>query len=147
MYYEIIYENGEHSIAQYDNDEEALSAINAHVERAMTGVPGTPQSSLRNDLTEMPANLNATWAAQRVVKVLKYDDHPADYSETANNLTADVAKKQLADLIDEVSVDGVVNMQELAVAVSTSTSPRVDSKPHESNYKMQETGELKGVKK
>ena len=144
-YYEIIYENGEHSIANYDSDEEALSAINEHVRRAKAGESGTPQSTPRNDVPETPA-ANATWAAQRVVKVLKYDQHPADYADSANALSVEVAEKTVAALAKEIADDnGIVNMQELAIAVSNSTSPSVDSKPHDSNYKMKETGELKGV--
>lgn len=142
MYYEIIYENGEHSVAFYDSDEEAKSAIKAHVERAMSGVPATPASTPRTDVTDYIPN--ATWAAQRVVKVLKYDEHPQDYGVKASNLTKEVASKTLEGCIKEVAdTNGVVNVQELAAALLETTAPRVNSGPHESNYKAEEVGVLK----
>lgn len=140
MYYEVIYESGAHSVAEYADDDEALSAINAHVERAKAGEPATASSTTRTDVEPGPTT---TWPAERVVKVLVYDRHPDDYSSDANNVTADVANKTVADIAKGLAdKNGVVSMQELAVAVAQSTNPRVDSKPHETNYKMKEVREL-----
>jgi hypothetical protein len=149
-FYEIIYESGEHSIAFYENDDEAQSAIGAHVGRAKAGEPGSPQSTARTDLTpeESPIPVSQQrWAAQRVAKVLVYDEHPADYAEQASNISAEVAQKTAADCINEVKdTNGVVNIQQLAAALLETTAPRMlddETGAHESNYKMKETKELK----
>jgi hypothetical protein len=144
LYYEIIYENGEHSIAEYENDGEAELAIGAHVDRAKAGLPGTPDSLPRTDVPENLPVHQQTWAAQRVVKVLKYDEHPYDYGSTASNLTKEVASKTVDDCIKEVADEnGIVDLKQLCAAILETTEPRLDSGPHESNYKMKEVGELK----
>lgn len=64
MYYEVIYEDGSHSVACYDDDEEALAAVEAHHARAVAG-----ESAMEG--VDRPAG--------RVVKLFAYDEHPADY--------------------------------------------------------------------
>lgn len=64
MYYEVIYEDGSHSVASYENDEEALSAVQEHHDRAKDGGAAQEGSSR---------------PAARVAKVFAYDEHPGTY--------------------------------------------------------------------
>jgi hypothetical protein len=64
-FYEVIFETGNHSLAQYENDEEAQSALKAHHERATQGRLGTPQSQPRNDLTDADLAIGRSDAVAR----------------------------------------------------------------------------------
>lgn len=125
MYYEIIYETGAHSVAQYDSDEEAVSAVKAQQDRAMTGQVGGPSGH----------------PAERIVAVLKYNRHPVELGESqavaATDLTA-----QFTEIVKKASVGDMVSVPEVAAAVRNLTSPTVESGPHESNFKMESVGEL-----
>lgn len=119
-FYEVIYETGADSIAFYESDAEALEAVQLHHERAVNGQPGGP----------------AGFPAERVVKLLRYDAHPADLPLEVSD---DVAKKVVADAIKEQG--GTVNLNELSSAVlprARKTSPE----PHESKYVMAEAEEV-----
>jgi hypothetical protein len=148
-YYEVIYEDGSHSIAQYDDDDEALSAINAHVERAKQGIPGTAANSTPRvdlDIATLPVE-QQRWPAQRVAKVYVYDEHPADYADHASTLSADVAKKTVADLVAKLQdSNGVVGVADLANALMATMQPRKPEEElasaHDSTYKMKESREL-----
>lgn len=72
-FYEIIYENGDHSVACYDNEEEMLSAVKEHHDRAKNGLRGNPEGTL----TETGTPVGAV-AAIRVARVLEYEDHPGN---------------------------------------------------------------------
>lgn len=122
-YYELIFENGEHSIACYVDDAEALTAVGEQHRRAIAGEAGGAAGTRH--------------AAQRVKRVLVYDMHPSEYS---SQVTVDAAvealkSKAVGDLVNPMDIPNV--MRELA-------SPMVTSAPHESNYKMQEIRELEG---
>lgn len=149
-YYELIYESGEHSIAYYEDDAEALDAIGAHINRAKTGVPGSAANSTpRNDLDPNDVQLpvqQQVFPAIRIVRALVYEEHPSDFDAT--NVSSDVAKSMVTDAIKEVAVKSVVNLQELAMVLIRSTDTRLsDTAPHESNFKAKEDRELdlKGV--
>jgi hypothetical protein len=123
MYYEVIYETGAHSIASYDDDEQALSALNAHQERAKAGMPALAGSDV---------------PAERIARVLVYDHHPADY-----NLGQQVPAEQLTEAINSLAQDGLVNVPEAAAAVRNSTSPFVNAEgAHDSTYAMPSSREL-----
>lgn len=124
-YYEVIFENGRSSIASYKDDDDALAAVGAHHARAKRGEVGGP--------TGHPA--------ERIVKLLKYDRHPAEYN-LANALTADELNKLVPDLIKELAdANGVVSVGALSAEVRALSHPMVvGSGPHESNFKMKESG-------
>jgi len=123
VFAEIIYETGAHSIACYDSDEELLSAVSEHHKRAAEG--GKASDGSQN-------------AAERIVKVLKYDRHPAD--ETS--VSSEVALEEVKAAVEANSADGAVDVNALAAAVRELATPVVTSDPHESNYKLEEVEEL-----
>lgn len=125
MYYEVIYETGNHSIMNCESDDEALEGIRAHHLRAVNGEEGGP--------TGHPA--------ERIVKVLKYQEHPATHGESQMVPIGDL-KKQLDEIMSNVGVGDLVSVPEVTAALRQTTSPLVESAPHESNYKMEETGSL-----
>ena len=141
-FYETIFETGEHSVAEYADDDEALSAARAHHERATKGEPGRGESTPRNDLGEDGQRQVMDYPAERVVKLLKYDEHPATYMEDAT-LSTDVLNSELKAIIKNIAHDGVVNLFELESALRMLTDASVpDAGRHESMYKMKEVGEL-----
>lgn len=128
MFYEIIYETGNHSIAMYKDDDEAIGALTEHHRRAKAG------ENAQESHPEMGS-------AERIVKVLKYDKHPADYNE-AQVLNVDELMGLVESVVKEKAVGDLISVPELASAVRDMSSPIVESKPHESNYKMGEKGKL-----
>jgi hypothetical protein len=144
VFYEIIYETGDKSVAEYANDEEAMSAINAHVLKAKSGESATPMSTDRYDLGPDAPVGNSQWPASRVVKVLVYKKHPYDYIHSASAVSAEVAKKVCSECINDiVDEDGVVSIPDLVAALTDTTRPLVDGAgAHESAYKMKEDREL-----
>ena len=129
MFVEVIYETGINSVACYDTEDEALSALKAHTDRAKAGLSGGPVGA-----PHIPA--------ARVKKALVYDKHPNDYN-VEQTLSADEVSAALADLVKKFSdKNGVVNVSVLADEVRGLTHPMVNSGPQESNFKMQESKEL-----
>ena len=128
-FYEVVFETGSNSVAFYETDEEALAANQVQHDRARNGMPGGP--------TGHPA--------ERVVDILKYDKHPADFGAD-QAFSADVALKTTQELIKEYTDDnGVVSKTELAAAIlRTSDAVRQldERKPGESIYKMKEKASL-----
>jgi len=123
MYYEIIYENGEVSVANYDTDEDALAAVTEQHNRAKAGGLNGPQGG----------------PASRVVKVLVYSSHPGDYG-TEGGMSTDEVNAGIKDLLKGVDV---VNVQNLAAAVSALNHPMVTPEsPHDSRFKMDSEREL-----
>ena len=125
-FYEIVYETGRMSVAEYADDEEAKSAIGAHHARATAGGVGGPVGQ----------------PAERIAAVYVYDAHPDD---AGKSVSADVAKKELEAVLKNVTdSNGVVNMEELAYAVRQAGHPMVDSldKPFQSRYKVKERKQL-----
>lgn len=144
-FYEVIFETGNHSIAQYESDEEAQDALKAHHERATQGKLGTPQSTPRNDLTDADLTLagQTQWPAERIVRVLKYDNHPADWGVGQSFATGDLSSHTQA-LINALDKDGTVSIPALAAQIRDMTNPQAAGRenPHDSSYKMDASGEL-----
>jgi hypothetical protein len=129
MFYEIIYETGDHSIASYDSDDEAIGAIAEHHSRAKKGL----KAQATND---------QMGPAIRIIKVLKYDQHPADF-----NLTGTVEIDALTTAVDEAirkhAVGDQVSVNQIAAEIRDIADPVItDSAPHDSNYKMTESDRL-----
>jgi hypothetical protein len=128
--YEIIYEDGSHSIANYANDAEALMAGGEHHKRATEGG--------RALLSDSVGRVKAT----RIVRILKYDGEPGQYNP-AQAVSADVAKEEVAKALEDSIEDGVVHLPSLAARIRDISNPFVVSDVHESNYKAEEAKELK----
>ena len=130
MYVEVIYETGRSSVANYDSDEEAMSALAAHHKRAKSGQSGGPVGA-----PHIPA--------ERIAKALVYSKHPNEYNPD-QTMSAELVGAELSELVTKYSDDnGIVNISRLAQAVQAISHPMVDnSGPHDSNFKMQEAREL-----
>jgi hypothetical protein len=129
MFVETIYETGAKSVAKYDSEEEAIAAITAHHERAKNGEPGGPYGGV----------------AERVKKVLVYDQHPGDLN-ASNLLPVEEVKTAVSAAIDKLSMGGQISNTELAAAIRALSDPHTHSENrHDSQYKMQEKGELTGA--
>lgn len=131
-YYEIVYETGSVSVACYEDDAEALSAVKAHHDRAKTGVPALTTGATEPDRP-----------AERVSKVFKYDSHPVDYG-VGQEVSTDSVQKELQQKLKSLEHDGTVRVPDLASAVRDITSPLVEDRESrlDSMFKMEETGEL-----
>jgi hypothetical protein len=121
-HYEIIFEDGSYSVANYKDDEEALSATQAHHDRALEGGPAL--------LSDVDNRVKAT----RIVKLIKYDAPPGDMFE-GQTLPEDQVTSELKGLIASATSDGVTDLRVLAASIRDLSNPLVDSAPHESNYK------------
>lgn len=121
---ELIFETGNKSVAYYETEEEMLSAVKAHHDRALAGQPAIA------DVPNVPA--------ERVVKVEVYGDtHPDDYNKT---VSAEVAEKAVKEAIKAVTDEnGVLAITELAGAIRDSATPLVTEPegPHDSMYRME----------
>ncbi len=123
MYYEIVYEDGTVSVANYGSDEEASSAILAQHERAKAGGKNGPQEAV----------------ATRVAKTFVYGSHPGSLYE-GNGMPADEVKSRVAELLKG---HDVVDPAALAVQLGTITHPMEPNVGvHESKFKMEADKEL-----
>lgn len=123
MFYEIIYENGEVSVASYDTDEEAIAAVTEQHNRAKAGGKNGPQ--------EAPAS--------RIVRVLVYANHPGDYGTNAG-MSKDEVSASIKDLLKDIDV---VDVQHLAASVSNLNHPmQTPETPHDTRFKQPEDREL-----
>lgn len=123
-FYEIITEPGSHMIAEYADDTEAARAISTQHQRATTGDQGGP--------TGHPG--------ERIVKVLKYEVHPADYAQEGV-----VPVQDLQPLIEAHTKDGLLNVNTFAAALRDQLSPLTNdpnAKRHDSMYVMPESSVL-----
>lgn len=122
-FYEIIYEPGTKSVAYYEDDEEATRALTAHLKRALTGEPATPQSDTHPS-PDAPSAVGS-WAAERPIKVFVYDTHPADFEP----------------VIDTSALTGTP--QEMMVQLRNQASPLSETPgPQDSQYKAEPVREL-----
>ncbi len=140
-FYETIFETGDHSIAFYEDDEEASRAMGAHHDRAINGESGKAHSTPRNDL---PSTVpDPDFPATRVTRALVYENHPADYG-VGNEVEAKEAGAKLQAAVKELTNDSTINVHELANAVRELSSPLVVQRGnrHDSSYKMAEGREL-----
>lgn len=134
-YYEVIFEPGDHSLAYYDDDTTANTSLLKHQEMAKDGTPATPPSEERTDLSPSDTAVgdSATWNAQRIERVLVYEEHPASYVPTSN-------PQEIAASMPDATPE------EVAAAIRASTSPFVNPEgPHDSVYAMQADRELEWV--
>lgn len=123
-FYEIITEPGSSMIANYENDEEAIGAIKAQHQKAISGNVGGP--------TGHPA--------ERIVKVLKYDVHPGDYG--AEGL---VPSDQVTPLMEAHTQNGLLNVDSFASALKNQVSPLINDQNasrHDSRFVMPESESL-----
>ncbi|HEY6019354.1 MAG TPA: hypothetical protein VIY48_05445, partial [Candidatus Paceibacterota bacterium] len=128
MFYEVIYETGTHSVIFAESDEDALPGLNEHHRRAVEGEEGGPTGH----------------AAERIKKVLKYEEHPMATAGN-QNVNADGLKEMVNTIIEEKGVGGEVSVPEVAAAIRQLTSPvALNNDPHESDFIASEVGELKG---
>jgi hypothetical protein len=129
-FYETLYETGRMSVACYEDDAEAQSALKNHNDRAKSGESGGPVGQ----------------PAERIAAVYIYDKHPNEYNPD-QTMSADVAQKEVAALVKAMSDDnGVVNVDRIALAVRDISHPMVvgstKTEPFASTYKMKEKGKL-----
>lgn len=122
-YAEVIYETGDKSVVSYETEDQLISAVTEQHRRAKAGEDAGPQ-------TGRPA--------ERVSRVLLYDEHPADaYTNT-------ISATDLASLASGLSVGGEVSQNELVSALSAAASPitEIETDRHASLFKAKETSEL-----
>lgn len=128
-FYEITYETGRSSVAYYEDDDEAKSAIQAHHTRAVNGEVGGPPG----------------FPAERIKVVRVYKKHPDDYN-VDQSMSEDVALKEIGAIAKSISDEnGVLHIGQLAQNVQGLSHPMVSSKESsfDSNFKMKEDRELK----
>src|SRR3954471_16183583 len=128
-FYEVVYETGEHSVAQYESDEEAASAIKAQHDRAVSGQSGGPDGT--------------QWPATRIKRVLVYDFHPTDFGAAQEVLVTDL-QQAVQQAITANEKDGTVQVHQVAAAVRDLSSPIVSERasPFDSSYKAPVAREL-----
>lgn len=122
-FYEVIFEVGTHSIMNAESDEAVQGFAEIQHQRAKSGLPNGPAGD----------------RADRVVRILRYDDDPGNPVSVipAKDVTARV--KEVVSAID-TDEDGNVDLQEVARNL---VPPAVlDTPVHESSFAMQSTGEL-----
>lgn len=126
-FYEIVYETGRMSVAQYDSDDEAKEAIAAHHARAVKGEAGGPVGA----------------PAERIKDVFVYNQHPDNYN-MAQTASKDVLKKELENLVDTFADDnGVVAIDRLAMEVRGLSHPMANNRgTFDSFYRAKESKKL-----
>lgn len=127
-FYEVIFENGEHSVISGDDDS-VLSGIKEQHRRAMSGEPGGP----------------AGVQAIRVKKVLKYDEHPGSLYES-QAVPTEVLNNWLSEAVAENQVGDLVSIPEVIASIRRAGDPMQISGPHDSNFKMAEAKQLDSKK-
>lgn len=141
-FYEIIYETGNRSVIQADDDEQALSGIKAHHQRAIKGETGRGVSTARTDLQPGEAGYNPTtmdYPAERVSRVLVYDDHPGDFGQDQT-----VSKDEFMEQLNAFVADkDVINVMEFSAFARDLSDPHVlPEGKQDSQYKMEQEREL-----
>lgn len=132
-YYEVTYETGRTSVANYENEAEAQSALKAHNDRAKTGQPGGPVADHPIGAAGVP-----DWPAERIVAVRVYSKHPDDYN-TEQTATVEVVTTEIQEQVEKLADEnGVVNLQSLANEVRGLSHPMVTERDSsfDSVYKM-----------
>jgi hypothetical protein len=128
-YYEIVYETGNHSVAYYEGDDEAQTALRAHHEKAKTGESATPASTERTDVEGVPGP--TAWPAERIAKVYKFDAHPADFG-ASGQVPVETLTQNLEAMKDaEGNVDTAVASSVVRNASAPFAQPEA---PHDSDY-------------
>jgi hypothetical protein len=133
-FYELIFETGAKSVAMYEDDDECLRATQAHHLRAVNGESALASATGDDPQSDRPA--------ERIVKVLKYDQHPGDYMESQALDAKDVAKA-VTDAVKNAQVGDLVSVPEVAAAFRELTSPVVaDAGRQDSMFKLPELGDV-----
>ncbi|SRR6266496_303162 len=141
---EIIFETGWNSIVSYEDEEELIGALKEHHRRAMAGEPGSPQDTqYRGDVenSEARENVIRTRPAERIVRVLLYDDHPGNVDPYNKQVKAATLTELISGMTGE---DGTVDAEQLIRAMRDEVSPvyPLDQGRQESIYKGKEVSEL-----
>lgn len=126
-FYEVAYETGRVSVAEYADDAEALSACGEQDKRAREGASAGPQGG----------------PAERVAKIYKYSTHPNEYNPE-QTASADVLTKEVSELVKGLAdSNGVVSIDRLALEVRRLSHPMTEQEhPHDSQFKMKEEAVL-----
>lgn len=128
MFYEITYETGRVSVAEYESDAEAERALSEHHARAVGGLSGGPLGQ----------------PAERIAAVRVYDKHPNEFNPE-QTMSGDVVAKEM-DAIIKASADenGVVSIDQLALGVRGLSHPMIDERENafDSMFKMKEKKSL-----
>jgi len=126
-FYEIVYETGNVSVAEYADDAEALEGAGAQDKKAREGGQAGPQGG----------------PAERVAKIYKYAEHPDNYN-TEQTASADVLQKEVSELIKALAdKNGVVSIDQLTLEVRGLTHPMTTKEsPFDSQFKMKEDAVL-----
>lgn len=122
-FYEIVYETGRMSVAEYADEAEAKSAIGAHHKRAVNGEPSGPVGG----------------PAERIAAVYVYEKHPDDFN-SEQTMSADVFLKEVEALVkDRKDKNGVVSVQDMSLETRGLSHPMVKERgAFDSMYKMKE---------
>lgn len=121
---EIIYENGEHSVASYTDENDLVDALSDHHNRAKAAQP------IHNSWGPNEKPVIAT----RIVACHVYDRHPADVD--ANVISETDAKARMQKAFHDVEAQGdTLNVYDLHAALTPQIL--VNSDPHDSNYEME----------
>lgn len=128
-FYEVIYETGAHAVL-YGVESDVLEGLAEQHRRAKEGEDGGP----------------AGHPAERVKRVLVYDEHPGSYREDYIH-PGDEIKKYVEDAIEEIAApNGEVHLPTLIEHLWMAGSPvyRVVEMTgkHGSQFRAQETGEV-----
>ena len=127
-FYETVFETGRVSVAMYESEAEAKSAIGEQHRRAMNGESAGPLGG----------------PAERIAAVYIYDEHPNNFN-VEQTMSADVMEKELSSLVKAMKDDnGVVAIDQLTLGVRGLSHPMVDTleKPFDSRFKMKESKKL-----
>lgn len=129
-FYEIAYEDGSRSVAMYEDEAEAKSALTEANDRAKNG-----QGSLLNASSDEPFR-----AASRVRAVFVYDEHPDDY-----NMEQTATPKDIKAAVEKAAIGDMVSVHEVAAAVRDLSSPLIPEDEQEafgSQFRAKESDEL-----
>src|SRR5438876_393751 len=115
MFAEVIYETGSSSVVESSDEAQLLAGLNDQHGRAVKGQVGGP----------------ARHPAERVKKVLLYDNHPGELNPDST-LSADEVKSRIAEYMKGKDV---VDLNDLAAYVRDLTYPFVeDALIHDSKF-------------
>lgn len=106
-----------------ENDEAVIAAVKEQHNRAKSGLAGGP----------------AGHRADRVARVLRYDEHPGD-DKHVTDLDEKQTMARVREAMEEVDMSAPNSLQEVARVL---VPPVVlDTPAHDSNYAVKESGEL-----
>lgn len=123
MFYEIVYEDGTVSVADYPDDDAAKTAVYEQHNRAKSGAKNGPQEG----------------TATRVARVYVYANHPGDLGAD-DTLSSDEVSAALKAMLKDIDV---VNIGVLATNIRRLTHPmNDDAEVHGSKFRQEADYEL-----